>query len=83
MSGDVKFRVYNDLPPPHTPSCCGQGQCDTFFRFTSVYLKLTLFSFQQSGEAKTKITEDVTADISRISNESGAILKCNNSVKDE
>jgi len=40
----------------------------TFFSFAFVYLLLTLFSFQQIGDAKTKITEEVTADKSKIRN---------------
>jgi hypothetical protein len=54
-----------------------------FFRFTFVYLLLTFFSFQQSGEAKTKITEDVNADKARISNDSGTIVNYCNSVEGE
>jgi hypothetical protein len=78
----VKFKVYNDLLH-HSPSCCGQGRFYTFFSFTFVYLLFTLFSFQQSDDVRTKITEDVTADEARISNDSGIIVNYYNSVKDE
>jgi len=55
----------------------------TFFSFTFVYLLLALFSFQQSENAKTKFTEDVTADNARISKDSGIILNCYDGVKYE
>jgi hypothetical protein len=51
----VKLRVYSDLIH-HTPSCCGQGQFYSFFSLTFVYFLLTLFSFQQGGDGKTKTT---------------------------
>ena len=75
-------RVYNDLLP-RTLSCCGQRPSDTFFSFTIIYLLLTLFSLQQIDDAKTKIAEDVIPDKTRISNDSGIIGKCYNSVEDE
>jgi len=80
--GDVNLSFYHDLLP-HTSSCFGQRPSDNFFSFTIVCLLLTLFSLQQIDDAKTKTIEDVTADKTGISNDSGIIGKCYNSVKDE
>ena len=45
-----------------------RDSCTLSLALPFVYLLLTLFSFQQIGDAKTKITEDVTADKSKIRN---------------